>query len=478
MSSPLATVTPEQIDRWSYRLVAAGLVAALALVLILVWMQPVWAIAVPGVIVGGSFVFLIARRPLLHLCVVLSGFVLTISYSEGVSISEVAYGVYYLLFLGGWYVYHLFLQREQLIESSEDRALVLFLAFATGSLAFTILFGGSFGQGFREWLPLTWFGFYFPIKKLCARDDRTPKALVLVFAWLALFVLVRNLFEYQQMLSSAEEAWRIMTGRVRMNERLLMLGAYGSLALFLYSSKRSAKALLLGTFLLFLGGIVIGRSRALWVAFALGLLAMFLFTDTRRKFKLILLGVGGLVGVLGVGMLLFDELFILIFQGLVDRFASLGTAITSDTSLVNRFYEWKAVVHWIKNSPILGHGFGVDYTYYSLVYEATAEKSHIHSTYLGLLYRHGIVGLLLMLYFWGRSLIRGVSLMYTPGLPPMHKAIVLTATVGLVALGLAATVESLLTVSDGVFIIMIPSALIAGLSSRHAKKSSSSTIHT
>ena len=41
------------------------------------------------------------------------------------------------------------------------------------------------------------------------------------------------------------------------------------------------------------------------------------------------------------------------------------------------------------------------------------------------------------------------------------------ALAGLVALFLAATTESILTVSDGVFIIMFPTAVIAGLWERH-----------
>jgi O-antigen ligase len=205
-----------------------------------------------------------------------------------------------------------------------------------------------------------------------------------------------------------------------------------------------------------------GQSRGYWAAFLFGGLALFVFTDRRRKAYILLLMTGGLAALLLIGLVLFDNFISIIVEGVIERFATLGTAITSDVSLVNRFYESMAAWDRIKVNPILGYGMGTRYHYFNLTVDATRDWAFVHNGFVGLWYKFGLVGLGLMLYAWGRSIWNGVRLFRCRQAPRVMRLAGLIAAVCLIGEMLVANTSNPFLIADATLMIALGAGLTSG----------------
>lgn len=467
--------TPDRIVRWANWGLGLGLAFGMFVTLAAAWLVPEWLFLLPAVLIAGGVLLLLIQRPLLHLCVVLAGFVSILGYGEGLAIEEVLFGLYYLGYLGCWFVYRVYFCKEQIFRTLEDKVLALFLVYATASLALTPVLGGDLGAAVGQWLPLTVFGFYYPIKEACREHPQALKAILITFVFITLFVTLRNVYVYYRGLQSAQEAWHIVLGRERMNERFLMVGMLGGLAFFLHAETWRRRIVLFALTLLPAVGVIIGRSRAIWVACLLGVGILFLLMERKQRVQLTLVmtTLGGLV--IGIGVVFLGDVFSLVMEGLADRFLSLGSAATRDVSLVNRFYEWGAAWDAILRNPVLGYGFGVPYQFYNIIYGFTEVKTHVHSTYLGLLYRHGIIGAGLFFSVIVATMWRGVQLYRRGDLSGTARLFIMSTLAAMVALALSATTESLLLNDDGTLILVFLLAPMAGQWQREQAKLNTDT---
>lgn len=466
-SAPIAPAS-ESLRRWGDGLLWAGLVLGLLGTLTLAWVAPDLLPLAPLLLVGGLAFVVVVRRPLLHLCVVLAGFVTIFNYDAGVQASEVAFGLYYLSYLALWFAHRLIVRRERLLQHPLDYVVALYLLYATATLVLNPVFGGSLFKGLNEWRAVMVLAFYFPVRE-AVRDPRALRALLLTFVLVALFIAVRNFVQYFLALQSVGALWEVIQNRHRVNERLVMVALIGGLVFFLYWARtRWQYAVLLALSAVFTASIMVGRSRTVWLAIGVALAVVFVLSSRRDRVRLLLFGAAGFTSVLAVGFLLFDDLFVLVLTGLADRFASIGGASESDISMINRFYEWRTAWGYILESPLVGHGFGVPYRYYNIIYQITEHKTFVHNTYIGLLYRHGLIGAVLVLGFLGGAFVRGVHLVRHLR-DPLLRSTALTALASLAALALAATTESVLLPTDGVYVVTIPIALLAGLEPHSAR---------
>lgn len=405
---------------------------------------------------------LLLAAPNRFLLITLAGFVTIISYDEGIQLSEVAYGLFFLFYLFTWYASHLYLQRRSLLKTSTDWAIALYLCYIFTSISWGLLFGAQLTVIFGEILIFILMAFYFPIRDYCARDPKHVRNIVYVVCWFALFVSVRNLIDYRQGLSSAEILEEIISGRVALNEVLLMMPALGAMTFLIYARQWKERLIVAGLFILFFGSLIITQSRGYWMAFFLGALALFVLTDTRRKFRILIFFLSGLAGFLLIGYLLFPEYVTLISAGLIDRFASLGTALTSDISLVNRFHESTAVWEYIRVNPVIGYGMGTPYSYFNIITDNTREWSFIHNGYLGIWFKFGLIGLSLLMYFWARSIVTGIRLFYRREASLFLRIAVLAATVSLIAELLVANTSTPFQIADATLMITLLAAVISG----------------
>ena len=468
MNAPApATPAPETFRRWGDGLLWSGLGLGLAGTFALAWLKPELLPLVPAALLAGLALSVLIRYPLLHLCVVLGGFVIIFDYDEGIQVEEVLFGLYYLGYVTLWIAYRTIVRGEQLLRHPIDYAVALYILYATLTLVLNPMFGGSLFKGLNEWRAMLVLAFYFPVKD-AARDPRALRAILLTFVFIALFVAARNFMQYVLALQSVDALWEVIQNRHRTNERLVMMALLGALVFFVYYARRWwAYGLFLALSTIFTASIMAGRSRTVWLAIGLALAVVFVLANRRDRVRLLLFGASGFALVLVGGLILFDDLFLLVLTGLFERFASIGTANQSDISMINRFYEWRTVWEYILESPLVGHGFGVPYRFYNVIYHITESKTFVHNTYIGLLYRHGLIGLLLVLAVLGGAFVRGVYLVRRLS-DRLDRSTALMALASLAALALTATTESLLLPTDGVFAVMIPIALLAGLGERRS----------
>ena len=462
-AAALFSLTPKAFWVWGRALLTAGLVFGLLLVLLIAWtgsdilalVFTVMLLALPA----GLYLF---KRPALNLYVALAAFVLITGYSEGFQIQEALYGLYFLAVLGYWFVSRVFFYGDRLVQDREDGALLFFSLYAAASAVWAVLFGAEVGTIIGEGLVLVMLAFYFPVKAACARSEEATKIVLGIIFWFALFVSLRNLIEYRTALSSATKLYQVATGRVALNEALLMMPALSMLTLLLYAQRWRNRLLLVGAFLIVFVGLILTQSRGYWAAFLFGALALFVFIDRRRKGRIVVLMGGGLALVVVLGALLFEGFMTIIVGGVLERFATLGTAITSDVSLVNRLYESLAVWEHIKVNPILGYGPGTPYHYFNLTVDATRDWAFVHNGFVGLWYKFGLVGLVAMLYFWGKSIWNGLQLFRMRHAPRLLRLVGLSAAVCLIGEALVANTSNPFLISDATLMIALFGALASG----------------
>ncbi len=460
-SSPL--LTPAAFWRWGRVCLVGGLALGLLAVVYLAWNAPSALPLLPVVLLGGVTVWYLFRHPLLNLAVVLCGFVLIVGYSDGLQAEEVLYGLYFLSFLAYWYISRLFLYRDRLTNTPEDRALFFFLIYVAFSASWAwLLFGATPRDILGEATVLAMLAFYFPVKEVCSQHPRNARIVLIVIGWLALFVLVRNLLIYQSALTDATQLWQIISERIALNEALLMMPALGALVLLLYAKHWRSRLLLAVLFSLLSIGLILTQSRGYWAAFALGVGTLFLLTDRRHKMRILMTGTFGLGCFLIVGMLFLQDFMILVLTGLVDRIVSLGSAFTRDISLINRFYESSAVWSYIKQNPILGYGIGAHYRVFDMIRDVTMTKPFIHNGYVGMWFKYGLIGLGFLLFFWGRIIWLGIRLFHMKSAPSLLRLIGLMAALALISEALVANTSTPFQITDATLMFGLLGGLVSG----------------
>lgn len=466
---PTYELTPADspLQRWGSGLIVAVFVVALVLLGIMTSLAYEYLFVLPAILLTGWFLVVVSRSPLALLCTVVACFAAVSRYEEGFQVTEVAYGLFFMGYLGYWYISRLFFYRDRIARTSVDWALLVFLVYATFSFGVTLLFQGVFQVMLSEWLAMIMLAFYFPVKEVFQRDELAPKAMAFVVGGVAIFMSLRNFHTYWVDLQQASQVWKVLTGRATTNEHFLLLCSIVALGLLVHAKKRYRQILLGLVFTLLTAGVIIGQSRAVWVSLALGGTLIFLLVDRSQKVKMVMLGGSGLLLLVTVGFLIFDDFFSLLLAGLLDRASSLETAATKDLSLINRFVEARAVFDYILANPIVGYGYGVPYRYYSLVYEATHETSFIHNGYVAAWYRHGLIGMSLLFTFFFGSIWRSYRLVRHSSDMWLAKIVGIAVTAALVAESLVANTENPFATSDKTLIIAILAGAAAGIWERY-----------
>lgn len=458
--------SPSGVRSFGQFAIVGTFAVATTVLLFLAWKQPsmlpfygLSLLVVPAVV----FLF---RRPVLNLSVVLGLFVFVSTNEEGIQATEALYGVYYLAFLAHWFADRLFHRKERILQRPEDKAIFAFLILVTLWIPLTFLFGGDAKSMLSEWTALLFLGFYFPIREVCVRHPKGIQIVIGLLLWIGLFAAVRNVFMYRHALSDAEYAWQIVSGRVWMNDTLLMVTSIVTAALLIHIREIRLRSALGAIFLALFVGLVLTQSRSMWVAFALGGLLIFSLTEWGRKKQLLAIGAGGLAVSVVLGLVFFSEYIDLIFLALVDRFASLGDAFTSDLSLINRVQESKAVLSKVVQNPIVGYGMGVPFRFHDLTFMGTVERTFVHNGYVSLWYKFGIVGLVLILIFWFRSIWNGLKAFRRSDVLSIAAAVGLATAVGLICMMITANTSNPFFLGDTTLTFGLLTGLAAGARER------------
>ncbi len=454
---------PVSLNRIGRTVLLSGLVLSLLIVVFLAWKIPDALPFFPILPLGAVLVWYLFRHPLLNLAVVLASFVLIADFEEGIQPTEVLYGLYYLGFLAHWFITRLFLYGERIFERREDRILMLFLVLMSLSFPITLLYGGTMRMIMGEWLSLSMLAFYWPVREAIERYPRALYTMTGVIFWIGLFVLARNIFNYQDIIAKAAYAWQVTKGRAVTNEGLLMVPAFFALSYFLFAEKKNTLLYSLGVFLAYLGGLILTQSRGYWVAFFVGGLLLFYLVPSRTRVRFVSAAILSSAGILSLAMIFFGDYVMLIVTGLLNRVVSIGSAATRDLSLVNRLLESSAVLSHIATNPILGHGMGVTYRFYDITFEFSHEKSFIHNGYLALWFKFGIWGLGMLLYFFGAVIRRSVRIFRSEMLPREARVAGLAIAGSFIAFSVSANTSNPFYINDTMFIFAVLAGIAGGL---------------
>lgn len=442
-------------------------VLSILVVVALSWWVQHFILILPAVLVAVVGITRLWREPLLHLGLVLFGFAILLEQTKELHIHEILYGAYFSLYLVTWIITTVLFKDRSIIESPIDALVATFIVYCGFTFFVGLVNGADFGIAIRQLASLSVALIYFPVKSACRDSDRGLKLVLVAFAALAAFILLRNLFWYYEGFSSAERIFEIMYNRKRMNERFLMLGLLTSAALYIVTPRKINRYLFIALAAAYALGIVIGQSRAVWLATGVGFLILFGAADNKQRIGMLQVFGVVIISVVAVGFVFLNDFFLLVVRGLAERVASIGTATERDLSLINRFFEWETAWETIKRSPVIGNGFGVAYEFYDAFVKVTIKKNFIHNTYLGVWYRHGIIGLVLFLGIMGNSIYKSVRFFGAiPRSQVLLRGSVLGALSCLTAILVAAMTESIMLPNDGVFVIFVPVAVIAGVSAR------------
>lgn len=460
LSVAIGDLQPEEVWRWSQPLLFGALALGVAVILFGAWQSTIILLVLGALLIGGLVFAVLSKHEVGLLCAILVAFVLKVGYDEGFQLEEVLFGAVYLSYLGYWFISRLFFYRDNILSSKLDWALFLFLIYATLSLGLTPILGGDTISAISQWVSVSILAFYFPVKEACIRRPALAlhRPVLLSAGFVAVYVAMRNFLAYKRGIADAEYLWQIATGRVVMNEHILMMAGLVALVYLLHSRKKWHVVSLGILVTTFSAAVIIGLSRAVWVSYALGIAVIFLLVERDKKRQLILFGAASLAAVLLAGSLMFENFFTLIVAGLADRLLSLRSAASQDLSLINRFIEMDAAWQYIKQNPIVGHGFGVPIKYYSLVFEATRIDSFIHNGYIGVWYRHGLVGALLLFGFYFGCLWTAVRTVRFPAVGRRERVMATAACACLAAEALVGNSQNPFATSDNTFIVGIMTA--------------------
>ena len=397
------TPSTAALQRGGTALLWAGLGAGLSLLFLLLWRSPDFLPLLPIVLAGAIGIPYLVRRPFLHLRVTLLASVLVLEHKPEIQIEEVLYGLYCVFFLSLWFFDELVRKRNRLFAPLESRLLLYFLVYVTALIPLSLVLGGTPYTIAREFHALVMLLFFFPIREACVRYPRGTRSLLRVGLALSVFVVLRNLIQYQSVLNNADQLMGVIQGRVIANDHVLAASSIFTFVFLLYAnSLRQAGAYLL-FFLLCFSGLLLTLGRAFWLSFALAVFFLFVTVGRRHKVRIVVFGSSAALPLLAIGLYFFGDFVTLFLQGLLERLTSVSGSMTRDISLIGRITEAQGALARIAQNPILGHGVGVPFEYRNIIARTTVSTTFIHNGTLYLWYAFGVPGAALMIIWWARS---------------------------------------------------------------------------
>lgn len=456
-----------RIRTWGTAALSATAAACLVATFGIAAVSPAATLAVPLAVVLGVGLVLVLRSPLasvsaaILLSLALSG--IANDYPAG----KLIFGGYLALYAVLWYG-RAWASGRRIVVSGGDVAMALLLVFGVfGGTLLGLLLQNSplhIVENVQAQAPLF---LYFPIKDACVRERHGIRVVVGSLLALGVSAAAQNAYATSRALSSAKELWQIIDVRVAFGEMALCAAILLCAAvLFAYRGRWPGRVGLVGLFGVLIGGLILTKSRGFWVAAVLGLVVFGLVlrgADRRRMVTLAATGAGAFVL---VALLVAGPYAVLIATGIAKRLLTISGAGSADISLINRFTESAAAWAMIKQSPILGHGWGVEYSYFSLIFQKTLRWAYVHNGYLGLWLKIGAWGLGLVLWVWLSAIRAGVASARDGRLSALSRGVGGAAAGTLVAFLLVANSSPPFENADQEMVILAVWALSQGVAQR------------
>ncbi len=440
-----------------------------ALIAVVLWLTAQGALAVwlvPVLLASALALALVRLSPAAQLAGVLVLQVFQLGGEAGLSVGEIVAGLALVGYLALWYGRALG-AGAPIVTSRVDVAAALWtFVVAPAAVVLGLLFGADPTDFRADLLATLPFALYFPVKDVCAREEKGGLVVAGALLWLGAAALVLNALAFREVIATAEAVWEIADARFITGETSITAALLLSMAGLGTARRWSVRVLLAAATAAFAVGLIVMKSRGFWVSAALGVVYLLAVLPARSRWRLAAWGGAALaVLVLAAVTVLGDEL-ILIADGTVRRFATLATATTQDISLVNRFRETEAAVDMALRNPILGYGWGVQVKRFNVIYDVTFSWAFVHNGYVALWVKTGLWGLALMLAVWVGGIVRGTSAGRGTALSPSSQACALGAASTLIAFSLVANSSNPFSILDQMMVVTLLLGLTNGLADR------------
>jgi len=368
-------------------------------------------------------------------------------------------------YLGHWYAAAI-LSGRPLVRTLFDAAA---LAWGTVGFAAAVVLGQMFGPDaydFRADIIATLpFLFYLPVKEVCAKEDRGGAVIGLILCAFGLAATLTNGFLLQNAVTHADQLYKVADARFNVGETSITAGLMLALAVAAFAHQRGVAWGAIAVAGLLLGGLVITRSRGFWVSSAFGVVSMVVVTPSEGRKRLVGYLALGMGAVVVLSVVLLGDRLLLFALGALDRLVSIREA-GQDISLLNRFAEAQAAWQRVRVNPVLGYGWGVQFSHYSVIGHGTRHWAFMHNGYLSVWYKMGLWGLTLLLSVWIGAMLRAARAARLRALRPVDRGLALGAGATIAAFTPVAASSNPFSVLDQVLIVTLVLALAHGMADR------------
>jgi len=377
----------------------------------------------PLAILAGVCFYLSLKYPMFYVvCVILLHIRLLWEYESEHSLVKTLIGVYIYGLLFWWFFQKLFIDREKIIRSTVDFALLFLVAMGIFSLVLAVINRSSLRWWVQESMLLSTYLLYFPVRD-AIREKKHLVIVIVAFIVLGAVLAIKNLLRYISKFALVEYFWEIAAARQSVNEMLFATGLVVASA-FLLSSTSLRDKIFSALLSAFFGiTLILTFRRGYWIATLFAFVLMFVLVSAQQKKAMILYSGVFAVLVVSFVFLLFKDYGKLVVESISRRFLSAEN-IGGDVSLRARMVEAKTLLSWILPNPMIGYGLGAEFHFFETLRHITVQRWFSHNSYLHILFKLGIVGLTAFLYINAAFFRRGYVLLKSQ-LDKYSKALVL-----------------------------------------------------
>lgn len=330
-------------------------------------------------------------------------------HSAEITSFEVYWGILFLAGFSGAFLKAV-LKRKQLLVSYRKEPLLwvtlLFLVWGIISLLVTLKEGERFIWWLRKYLDfMGYFLIFWMVWSISKKNENWIKILLGLFLCIGIVKGFQQIIYYYQHFSEAIALNNLQI--VRKGAYAEFFGSPGfilALCFYIYGKKLRQKLFFGSLTLFFLFLLILSFTRSMWMGFAASFLCLLIgFRVLRARILKAVLVLFGFTAALLVGGFFWEkEVIIYLSEWIGARFLSYF-GFESQLSVMDRFAEWQGLWNQAWKKPLMGHGIGEAFTFYSVnpwswMREGGLGRVTIrysHNTYLYIFYTMGIVGLVL-----------------------------------------------------------------------------------
>lgn len=416
------------------------------------------------------------RRPLAATCVALLGLVIVVETGEGLSLAEAAYALYYVSFLGYWFLTRVVVQRARVLVTLADRAVLLFLIGATLSIGWAPLFGASVVAALNEWYAVLMLAIYFPVREVCVRYRYGLEAVMGTLLIVVVFVALRNVLDYQTLLANAVQSYKLGRGRVVSNDCLLMSATTFVLVWAAFARTMRPRLILLACYSVCLAALIVTQSRTFWVTHALAAALLFAIAPASSKQRMLLGALVAGAAFFAGGYTFIGPDFGVVLFTMFNRLLTVQQALGGDISFLSRLFEAQGALEMIRLNPILGHGLAAQFAFYDILVDFTEYTSFVHIGYVGLWFTFGLWGVVLVLTFWIAALVQGARAYATRGASAPARVAGLAAALCLFVLLISNFASPVFELDDTIYMMGLLLGVAGGAHLRARAETSAPTL--